>query len=297
MNLTASAGTDKQASTGGPDKECSGCGRIGHTGKLCWYKNHINFNRSGGPWSKSHFGPIFAKLGFANLPKTKCIDQKGQLVDDYTMPKDPSSSSSERPRKTPRRDNKSGMLAAIHEQIIKKCLDDTLSFSSVSSNDRLTWSDCITLFDNGARDDNYISPELVEKLQLKKEKILVRTQVCPVGSTCRIVEERVLIFVKLKNELTNQPFIFSTYANIYDGLLDQNEFELIIGKPCINEHRLVSILPYTFGLDDDSILKMAESIKAKSSVNQTEDTPLERSVDQVAPHQNAFVPCSTTPSC
>jgi hypothetical protein len=149
-------------------------------------------------------------------------------------------STSDRPHKIPRRD-KSGMLAAMHEQIITKCPDDTLSISLILSDDRTTWRESLTLFDSGARDDNYISPELVEKLQLKREKISCRTQVCPVGSLCSIVDERVLIFIKLKNELTNKPFVFSTYANIYDGLLDQDEFDLIIGKPCMKKHRIVSI--------------------------------------------------------
>ena len=100
------------------------------------------------------------------------------------------------------------------------------------------------------------------KLQLESEKVLVRTQVCPVGRNCSEIEARVFVTCKLINDLTGQPFIFSTYASIFDDMSNE-EFDIIIGQPTLDEHQVVAKRPYAFGLDDRSILEMAEDVKAK----------------------------------
>jgi hypothetical protein len=297
-------------STGRPQQaeHCSGCGRDGHTGKACFLKKHCNFNGTGGPWFKSRFAPAFARHGHTVLPKEYCIDHLGNFV-AYSMPPGaPNASDSSKGRRGGGRGASSdrstfsgrGKLAAIVEKDESpdevEVLEDTLILTQLLFHDRSRWQSIITLVDSGARDNNYISEELVRKLKLEREVVKVRTQVCPVGSACSIVNERVLINIKIKSELTNKPYTFSTYAYIYKGLSDQDEFDLIIGKPCMRKHRIVALLPYSFGLDDEAILSMTESIKDRAVVNSSVNGSTERSSEQVVPHPNAGASLPVTTS-
>lgn len=273
-------------------KQRVGCSREEHAGKAGFLREHYTCNCNDGARSNHRFGPTFARHGHTSLPKAHCIDSFDNTVARDPFPSDLKSGRGGGGGK--------GRLAAIFEQDASpdedESLDDTLILTQVLSHDRSRWLSIIALVDSGARDNNYISEELVRKLQLEREVAKVRTQVCPVGSACSIVDEKVLIEIKIKNELTNEPYIFSTYAYIYKGLSDQDEFDLIIGKPCMKKHRIVALLPYSFGLDDKAILSMAESIKARTVVNSSVIGSTERSSEQVVPHPNAGASSPVTTS-
>ena len=195
---------------------CWGCGREGHDRKICYFKDHPDFNKEHCSWSDSEKGKSWAAKGKRELRGD------GDLLEKrVNLPKFP---------KKPTGNNDELILCEIN-----------------TSNGDIQIQ---ALLDTGALDGNYISSRILEYLD--KNEIIIQKErhvtLCGAfNNSCKnhIVKDY-LINLKFKNELTNK-------LEILELLVTESDiaFDLIIGRQAIKQKKLAQKIPSHFFSDED----------------------------------------------
>ena len=195
---------------------CWGCGREGHDRKICYFKDHPDFNKEHCSWSDSEKGKSWAAKGKRELRGDE--DLLGKRV---KLPKFPKKSTG---------NNDELMLCEIN-----------------TSNGDIQIQ---ALLDTGALDGNYISSRILEYLD--KNEIIIQKErhvtLCGAfNNSCKhhIVKDY-LINLKFKNELTNKLEILELSVTESDIA-----FDLIIGRQAIKQKNLAQKIPSHFFSDED----------------------------------------------
>ena len=240
-----SAGSHSAGSRDTVSANCSTCGRSGHPAEQCAFRKsdgtswHPNANvNSSTAWANSSWGRQFAAKGINTLPFTRDITGNAVIVPDTV-----------KSTAQTNKNKKNGELILTHLLSLQTTTTDddyVKCHLTLPNQDLVIANDVMGLLDNGALGTaNYISVDIAAKLLAAGVKSnVVSKQINSAFNAVHGHSKGTITFdVLVTPEHQHTPIKISIDAFIIDSSIN-----LILGRKCIKENKLVQHFPSHFYL-------------------------------------------------